>query len=316
MFYDLTILDSVRLNFSEAGLNIMNITLAFIMFGIALDLKFDQFKKVLTNPRSLFVGVASQFLLLPSLTFLLVLLIQPSPAIAFGMILVAACPGGNISNFMSYNAKANTALSITLTAIATIAALVMTPLNFRIWGNLYIQSSPFLVPLEIDTWQMFKTIFILLGIPLILGILFSRYFPKITRRIIKPFKIFSFVAFLGFVVAAFSSNFDHFLNYIPPIFLIVLAHNTLALLTGFTVASVFKRPRPDRRAITIETGIQNSGLGLILIFNPKIFPPELELGGMAFIAAWWGIWHIISGLIISSVWGRKKLNDKAIREAA
>lgn len=307
MFYDLTILDSVRLNFSETGLNIMNITLAFIMFGIALDLKFDQFKQVLLHPKSLLVGVTSQFVLLPVLTFLLILIIKPSPAVAFGMILVAACPGGNISNFMSHNAKANTALSITLTALATIAALFMTPLNFRIWGNLYIKSSPFLVPLEIDTWQMFKTIFILLGIPLLLGILFSRYFPKITAKIIKPFKIFSFVAFLGFVVAAFSSNFDHFLNYIPPIFLIVLLHNGIALLTGYSAASLFRRPPEDRRAITIETGIQNSGLGLILIFNPKIFPPELELGGMAFIAAWWGIWHIISGLIISTIWARKKV---------
>ncbi|MCK5821152.1 MAG: bile acid:sodium symporter family protein [Bacteroidales bacterium] len=309
MFYDLTILDSVRLNFSPAGLNIMNITLAFIMFGIALDLKFDQFKNVLKNPKSLFVGIGSQFILLPALTFLLVWLIQPSPAVAFGMILVSACPGGNISNFMSHNAKANTALSISLTAIATTAALFMTPLNFKIWGSLYIQSSPLLVPLDIDTWQMFKTIFLLLGIPLILGILFSKYYPNITSKIVKPFRIFSFVAFLGFVAAAFSSNFDHFLNYIPPIFLIVLLHNTLALLTGFSVASIFKRPRADRRTITIETGIQNSGLGLILIFNPKIFPPELELGGMAFIAAWWGIWHILSGLVISTIWARKKLPE-------
>ncbi len=227
------------------------------------------------------------------------------------MILVAACPGGNISNFMSHNAKANTALSVTLTAIATSAALFMTPLNFKIWGNLYIKSSPLLVPLEIDAWQMFETIFILLGIPLILGILFARFFPKITSKIIKQFRIFSFVAFLGFVAAAFSSNFDHFLNYIPPIFLIVLIHNGIALLTGYSVGAIFKRPLEDRKTITIETGIQNSGLGLILIFNPKIFPPELELGGMAFIAAWWGIWHILSGLTISSIWGRKKYSSPA-----
>lgn len=311
MFENLSILDSVRLNFSESGLDFLNITLAVIMFGIALDLKFDQFKKVFLNPKSLILGVISQFLVLPALTFVLVLIIKPSPAVAFGMILVAACPGGNISNFMSYNAKANTALSVTLTAIATSVALFMTPLNFNLWGNLYIKSSPLNVPLEIDAWQMFETIFILLGIPLILGLLFSRFFPKITSKIIKPFRIFSFVAFLGFVVAAFSSNFDHFLNYIPPIFIIVLIHNLVALLSGYSIGSIFKRPAADIRTLTIETGIQNSGLGLILIFNPKIFPPELELGGMAFIAAWWGIWHILSGLVISTIWGRKKLPDTA-----
>jgi len=183
----------------------------------------------------------------------------------------------------------------------------MTPLNFKIWGNLYTKSHPLARAIEIDAWEMFQTVFILLGIPLILGILFARYFPDITKKIVKPFRIFSFVAFLGFVAAAFSSNFEYFLKYIGPIFLIVLVHNALALTTGFSFASIFRRPAADRRAITIETGIQNSGLGLILIFNPKIFPPELQLGGMAFIAAWWGVWHIISGLIISSLWARRKI---------
>ena len=313
MFYDLSVLDSIRLNFSPSGLLIMNITLAIIMFGIALDLKLKQFKKVVYRPKSLIVGIISQFILLPGLTFILVKLINPTPAIALGMILVAACPGGNISNFMSHMAKANTALSISLTAFATMGALFLTPLNFAFWGGLYLKSSPLLRQLEIDPWQMFQTVFILLGIPLILGIWFSRKFPKITKKIVKPFRIFGIVAFLGFIAAAFSSNVDHFLKYIPPIFLIVLIHNIVALLTGFSFASLWKLSRADRRSITIETGIQNSGLGLILIFNPKIFPPELELGGMAFIAAWWGIWHIMSGLTIAGIWSRKTLPGSSLQ---
>ena len=313
MFYDLSVLDSIRLNFSPSGLLIMNITLAIIMFGIALDLKLEQFKKVLYNPKSLIVGIISQFILMPGFTFILVKLINPTPAIALGMILVAACPGGNISNFMSHIAKANTALSISLTAFADIGALFLTPLNFAFWGGLYLKSSPLLRQLEIDPLQMFQTVFILLGIPLILGIWFSRKFPKITKKIVKPFRIFGLVAFLGFIAAAFSSNVDHFVKYIPPIFLIVLIHNIVALLTGFSFASLWKLPRSDRRSITIETGIQNSGLGLILIFNPKIFPPELELGGMAFIAAWWGIWHIISGLTIAGLWSRKALPGSSLQ---
>jgi len=313
MFYDLSILDSVRLNFSPGGLLVMNITLAVIMFGIALDLKLDQFKNVLLKPKSLIIGIISQFILLPGMTFLLVKIINPTPAIALGMILVAACPGGNISNFMSHMAKANTPLSISLTAFATMGALFLTPMNFALWGGLYLKSSPLLRQLEIDPWQMFQTVFILLGIPLILGIWFSRKFPAITKKIVKPFRIFGIIAFLGFIVAAFSSNIDHFLKYIPPIFLIVLVHNFIALFTGFSFASLFKLPGADRRSLTIETGIQNSGLGLILIFNPKIFPPELELGGMAFIAAWWGIWHIISGLTIAGIWSRKVLPGSSLQ---
>lgn len=302
MFKSLDVLDNLVLNFSPGGLLFMNITLAFVMFGIALDLKIGDFKRILIHPKSAITGIISQFILLPGITFLLALLLKPTPAVAFGMILVAACPGGNISNFISSLAKVNTALSISLTAFATIFAIVLTPFNFAFWGKLYINSSPLLRPIEIDPLQMLQTVFILLGLPLIAGIIFARKFPQATKKIIKPFRIFSICAFLAFIAFAFSANLDYFIKYIPLIFLLVLLHNSFALATGFGASTIMKLSRLDRRTISIETGIQNSGLALILIFNPKIFPPDLHMGGMAFIAAWWGIWHLISGLIIASVW--------------
>jgi BASS family bile acid:Na+ symporter len=307
MFENLEILDSIHLNFSPTGLFIMNLTMAFIMFGIALDLNYKQFRELFAQPKSLIVGMVSQFVFLPAVTFVLVLLIHPSPAVALGMILVAACPGGLVSNFLSSLAKANVALSVTMTALATIAAIILTPVNFALWGSLYIKSSPLLRPLEIDPLQMFLTVLILMGIPIALGILFTSYFPAVARKILKPFRIFSFLAFVTFIIMAFANNFDHFLNYIPPIFVIVLIHNALGLFTGWSVAKVMKLPDRDIRSISIETGIQNSGLGLILVFNPKIFPPDLDLGGMAFIAAWWGIWHIISGLCLAGWWSKRSV---------
>jgi len=309
MFDNLEILDSIHLNFSPPGLFIMNLTISFIMFGVALDLNYKQFKAVLSQPKSLITGLISQFILLPAVTFLLVKIISPSPAVALGMILVAACPGGIVSNFISSLAKANVALSITMTACSTLAAIVLTPANFALWGSLYIKSSPLLRPLEIDPLQMFETVFILMGIPITLGILFTRYFPRQAKQIIKPIRLFSYLAFVGFIVMAFANNFDNFLNFSPPIFVIVLLHNGLGLFTGWLFAKTLKRPLKDVRAIAIETGIQNSSLGLILIFNPKIFPPDLDLGGMAFIAAWWGIWHIISGLILAGYWSKKPLPE-------
>lgn len=305
MFDNLEILDSIRLNFSPEGLFIMNLTLAFIMFGIALNLDYRQFREIFQKPKSLITGMISQFVLFPAVTFLLVKLINPSPAVALGMILVAACPGGNVSNFISSLAKANVALSITMTAFATLVAIVLTPANFALWGSLYIKSSPLLRPLEIDPLQMFLTVLILMGAPITLGILFTRYFPKTAKKILRPIRIFSFLAFIAFIVMAFANNFDHFLNYIPPIFVIVLIHNALGLFTGWSFARIMKRPHLDIRAISIETGIQNSALGLILIFNPKIFPPDLDLGGMAFVAAWWGIWHIIAGLMLAGLWSKR-----------
>lgn len=309
----LEVLDNVRLNFSPAGLLALNVTIAFIMFGVALDIKLKQFKDLMMNPKSVIVGVISQFVFLPAVTFLFIILLNPTPTVALGMILIAACPGGNISNFMSSLAKGNVALSVSLTAISTVAATFMTPLNFAIWGKLFVKhytnatAGDYLVPIEIDLWQMVQTVVILLGIPVVLGLLTSQFLPKLTEKIKKPIRQLSIIIFIAFVIILLSANFDHFMRFIHLVFIIVLIHNGLALATGYYSATIFKLPVIDIRTVTIETGIQNSGLALVLMFNPKIFPPELELGGMTIIAAWWGVWHIISGLAISTFWAKKTI---------
>jgi BASS family bile acid:Na+ symporter len=309
------VLDHITLNFSPQGLIILNIVIAFIMFGVALNIKWSHFKEVFSNPKSVITGMLSQFILLPAITFLLVLIVRPTPTVALGMILVAACPGGNVSNFMSYLAKGNVALSVSLTALSTVAAVVMTPLNFTLWGKLYLDfystknAGAYLVPLEIELFQVVETVFMLLGIPVLLGILFSKYMPQTTQKIKRPIKNISVMVFIAYVIILLANNFEPFVNYIHLILLIVLIHNALALATGFSVATLLRLPRRERRTITLETGIQNSGLALVLIFNPKIFPPDLALGGMAFIAAWWGVWHIISGLTIAGLWSRRKLPE-------
>lgn len=322
----LEVLDSLQLNFSPKGLFVLNLTLAFIMFGVALEIKPSHFRRVIEKPKSTVVGFFSQFFFLPLITFIIIILFSKmiTPTIALGMILVSACPGGNISNFITSLAKGNVALSVSLTAIATLSAIILTPLNFAIWGKLYIwvyniRESHLLQPITIDPFEMFKTVFILLGIPLILGMAFNHRFPAFTSKIVKPIKNLSILLFMAIVVVMFSNNYDLFVQHIFYIFLIVLIHNAIALTTGYNIASLFKRSRLDRRSITIETGIQNSGLALVLLFNPAIFPETitldgvektLEIGGMAFIAAWWGIWHILSGLSIAALWSRIPVEEK------
>jgi bile acid:Na+ symporter, BASS family len=203
---------------------------------------------------------------------------------------------------MSSMAKANTALSVSLTAIATLGAVIFTPLNFAIWGGLYTTSGDLLQPIYIDPFEMFKTVAVLLGIPLVLGMTFAHYLPKITAVIVKPLKNISMLIFIGIVILAFTNNFEYFVQFIGLVFLLVLIHNGVALSVGYSVGTLFRLSRRDRRTTTIETGIQNSALGLALLFNPNIFPEPI--GGMAFIAAWWGIWHIISGLGLASVLAR------------
>lgn len=309
MFETLKTIDSVRLNLSsEAGVFI-NIALALIMFGVALGIKIKDFKNVLYSPKLPLIGFLSQFILLPALTFTVVVLIKGfiTPTVGLGMILVAACPGGNISNFMSSLARGNAALSVTLTAIATMSALILTPLNFTFWGGLYVrfldpETSQFVQQLVIDPMDVFRTVFILLGIPLTLGMLFNHFFPKATKVIGKPLRIFSIIIFIGMVAGLLAKNIDHFMNYIQYIFIIVLFHNILAFMTGYGFSTLWGKKGAVRRTITIETGIQNSGLAIVLLINPKIFPPELAIGGMAFITAWWGVWHIISGLSLAGFW--------------
>ncbi len=317
-------LDSLHLNFSPGGLFVLNLTLAFIMFGVALEIKPEHFKRVFLNPKATVVGFAAQFILLPAATFLLVVLFSGviTPTIAFGMILVAACPGGNISNFISSLAKGNVALSVSLTAIATLLAIILTPLNFALWGKLYIlvwneKAQELLQPLTIDAFEMFKTVFILLGIPLTAGMWFNYKFPGMTAKIVKPIKKISILLFMAIVILAFAKNYTYFIHYIGWVFIIVLIHNFVALSTGYTAASAFSLRRIDRRTVTIETGIQNSGLALVLLFNPNIFPETIivngekhGIGGMAFIAAWWGIWHILAGLTIAGLWSRIPVDEK------
>jgi BASS family bile acid:Na+ symporter len=311
MYEQLSKLDDVKVHFSAGGMHVVNIVLAFVMFGVALGLRKQMFKNILRSPKSVVIGFCSQSIVLPVITFLLVVLFNRwiTPTVAMGMILVASCPGGNISNFMSQFSKANTELSISLTAISTALSTVLTPFNFALWGGFYVNyvnkhAANALKELHIDTFQMFETVFLLLGIPLVVGILTVKFLPKIAEKLKKPMQYFSILFFIAMVIMAFSNNFDLFLKHIFYVFILVFIHNLAALGTGYGLATAFRLPHIDRRTLTIETGIQNSGLGLVLLFNPKIFPPDTAVGGMLFVTAWWAIWHIVSGLSISFFWSK------------
>lgn len=283
-------LDSISIAFSADSLVLLNFCLGFIMFGVALGINTADFNQLRKNPKAVIAGVASQFLLLPLLTFILILLFNPHPALALGMILVASCPGGNISNFFSSISGANVSLSVTLTAVATFLSPFFTPLNFDFYSNRVVPAGDFLTSFELSFFDMLKTVLILLVIPLILGLLFSQKFPQTTSKIEKPIRILSMLVLFGFIAVGLLKNFDAFLDHIDLVFMLVFVHNAVALLAGYFSGRVFKLQKDLSRTVIIETGIQNSGLGLIIIFN--FFDGN---GGMAMIAAWWGIWHIISG---------------------
>lgn len=292
-------IDTITLNFSPASLTLLNAILAVVMFSIAIDLKPEDFHRLRRAPKPLIVGLFSQFLVLPVLTFLLVLATQPRPSIALGLILVAACPGGNISNFITHRAGGNAALSVSMTAVATVGAILLTPVNIALWGGLYGPTREILRETSIDPVQVAITVSLMLVLPLILGVQLNLRRPQLTARLHRPLQWLSMAIFFAFIVLALAANWDFFLGYAGAVAGLVILHNALAFGGGWAVATLARLSPFNRRAVTIETGIQNSGLGLVLIF--AFFN---GLGGMAVVAAFWGIWHAISGITLAAVMSR------------
>jgi BASS family bile acid:Na+ symporter len=296
----MTELDAVRLNFSPESLVALNFILAFVMFGVALDMKWEDFRGVTAAPRAVLIGMLAQFLLLPATAWALTMVLRPQPSIALGVILVACCPGGNISNFLTNFARGNTALSVTMTACSTAGALFFTPFNTALWGSLNPATNAILQEIAIDPVEMFLAVAVLLVVPAIAGMSVARRFPAFASRARGPFRILSLGVFAAFVILALGANWDYFLRYTDRVVVPVFLLNALGLALGYMAAWAAGLARADRRAVSIEVGIQNSGLGLILIFN--FFG---GLGGMAITAAWWGIWHIFSGLALATWWRRR-----------
>ncbi|WP_394421548.1 bile acid:sodium symporter family protein [Tenacibaculum mesophilum] len=294
-------IDSIKINFDTEALWMLNVALAIIMFGIALDMKVEDFKRLINEPKILFVGLLSQFILLPFLTFILINIINPYPSFALGMIMIAACPGGNVSNFFSKMAKGNAALSVSLTAFSTIICLVMTPLNLQLWGSLYGPTNEILKSVSLNPFELFKLVLLILGIPIVLGMLVNHYHHEMAKKINKLLRPFSIFFFILLIVIALYDNADVFKDYIHLVLFLVIFHNIYAFIIGYVTAKSFKLNKKDSKTISMETGIQNGGLGLLLIFS--FFD---GLGGMALLAAFWGVWDIFSGIMLATYWGRNK----------
>lgn len=292
--------DELVLVFEPGRLLILNLILGLILFGIALDLRLDDFRRVARAGRAAVVGLGAQLLLLPAFTFLLVLWLEPWPSVALGMLLVSSCPGGNTSNYMTHLAKGNTALSVSLSAVSTAAAMVVTPLNLAFWGSLHPSTAGLLRQVDLDPARMAVTVLLILGLPVALGMTLAARRPALARRLRRPLSLFSLLAFVAFVVLALAANLGPLRAHLASVAGLVALHNAVALALGYGAARAVGLAEADRRAVSIEVGIQNTALGLVLIFD--FFD---GLGGMALIAAWWGVWHLLSGLALAGFWARR-----------
>jgi len=278
------------------------------MFGVALDIKIADFKRLIENPKPPIVGLISQLIWLPLLTMVLVLILKLPPSMSLGMILIAACPGGNVSNYAVHLAKGNSALSVLMTSISTIAAVLITPLYFAFFSQFVPNAADLQQTIHVDPRNIISTIAQLIVLPLSLGMLLNHYSPYITSKIQGIVQKLSMLIFFGIVIAVVFGNLENISKYLMDVIFIVILQNVLAILIGYQWAKLMGLSQRDRRAVALETGIQNSGLALILIFN--FFD---GLGGMALVAACWGMWHLIAGFSLAIFWGRKGIDNEKLR---
>ena len=299
-----SVLDQAQIHFDEGSLWVMNIALGLVMFGIALNLTARDFKQLWLAPKPIIAGLISQFIALPLVTYFLVTWFNPPAGVGLGMIMVAACPGGNVSNFITQLAKGNTALSISLTALATAVAVLMTPLNFTLYASLWTPGSSLMQNVSVDVWSMAVLVGLLLGFPLGMGLWMRHSQPTRAKKLAFWINRGALLFFLGLIIAALLQNKAQIEAYSGLLFGYVFIHQGLAMATGYGMSRLFGLGVSNQKTLIIETGIQNSGLGLMLIFT--FFN---GLGSMALIAAFWGIWHLISGLLMGLIM-RNTMNHK------
>jgi BASS family bile acid:Na+ symporter len=289
---------------SEIG---MAISLALMMFSVALGLRAEHFSFIRTAPRVFVAGLVGQLLFLPLLTLFLCFVMQPIPSVALGMILIACCPGGNVSNMLVLLARGNTALSVSLTASSSFAAAFVTPIAIVFWSSMYPPTNELLTTIEFDVLSFLIQTSVILVLPLALGMLCAHYFERFAEMIRRPLVGVSSVLLLLIIVVASFKYWNVFVGLGMSLVAIVALHNALAFLVGNSVARLVKADVASRRALTFEVGIQNSGLGIVILLT------QLGgLGGAAAVAGLWGSWHIVAGLTLVAVFRfsdrrRKKL---------
>jgi BASS family bile acid:Na+ symporter len=284
-----------ELNLTTSNIVTIKAFLGFMMFILAQDIQVHELKK--SWSRSLVLGGIGQLFLLPFITFLVVSAVDFEPQLALGFIVVAACPGGNLSNLMSFLSHSNVALSVSLTILSTIACLFMTPFNIFFWGSMASNSSVALQQVQMDAQDILMTLLFVIVIPLFLGIWVRKNFEKIALKSVDIFRKISIFIILAFMIVMLQKNAEGFLYYTGKVLPYVIGHNLLAIFIGWLLGTVFKTGVKNRRTLMIEISIQNSGLGLGLILT--FFP---QMIGTAIVAAYWGIWHLIAGLIMVGIW--------------
>jgi BASS family bile acid:Na+ symporter len=271
--------------------------LATMVFAVSLDLRIADFRYVAEHWVAVAIGLLAQFVLLPAATLAITLLLDLPPATEAAMMLVAACPGGALSNVITHFGRGNLALSLSVSAVSNVLALVLTPLNFTLMVAANPATAAWAKTIEVDPLSLVVSLVLLLALPMSAAMLTSHRAPALAGRLRKPLGRLAAFALAAFIIAAVASQWKLFVIELTRTLPIVVLHNGLGLALGYGASLLARLRIPDRRAVTIEAGMQNSGLALGIIaaqFNSDL--------AMLAVAGLWGIWHAVSGITLALLW--------------
>lgn len=273
----------------------VNILLGIVMFGMGMTLKLSDFKVVFTKPKAVIVGILSQFVIMPVLAFLLTAVFQLPAELAVGVILVGSCPGGTSSNVMTYLAKGDVALSVGMTACTTIMAPVVTPLLVLLFAGQTV---------DVDVLEMFLSIVQVVLVPIAAGFLINYFFEKVAAACASVLPLVSVVGISLIIMAVVAANQAKLLTVGPLIILVVMLHNVLGYALGYLVGRVLRLTKEQMRTLSIEVGMQNSGLASSLATVHFASMPLAAVPGAVF-----SVWHNISGAVYANILARSAGKD-------
>jgi len=287
---------AVSLTIDPAIQLLLAVSLAFTMLTVAVGLRPQDFKFVRAHPTSIFVGFCAQVIALPLVTLLLIKALSVSPGLALGMIIVAACPGGAMSNLITKIAGADAAYSVSLTMLSSVFSALLLPIAILFWISFHAPANGLIDQINIDRTGFVLRTTLILVVPLGAGLALSHFKPAVAAKLHQKFMPVSVLILFGLIVAGLASNSDVLVSHGTQLIPLVVLHNTLAFITGGVIGYLFLKDRRKSRALVFEVGIQNAGLGLIIVMA--------ELGGVgeaALLVGTWGIWHLIGGFTLANL---------------
>lgn len=292
---DIGTLDSLRIVLDPVGQTGVALALMLVMFSVALGLRVEDFAFLRDQPLLFGGGVVAQVVVLPLATFLLILAMQPPASIALGMIVVACCPGGAVSNLLTYLSRGNVAASVALTATSSLLAAILTPASILFWSHAYEPTSELLQTLDVSPLMFLAQTTFLLAVPLVMGMMVAAKAPDVARRIKQRTTVLGVSVLVSVIIYGIVYFFPVLFPALPLLGGVVVLHNAVAFASGALAGRVLSRVSATRRALTFEIGIQNSGLALVILLS------QLKgLGGAAAIAAVWGVWHLVAGGLLAA----------------